>query len=194
LLVEPLRKPVMTERFIFNVFLVGFTSFAAVCDLKENKIPNKLILVGLAGGLLFSAFRGVPQLFDSGLGCLVGIGVLLIPFALGWMGAGDVKFLGALGAILGIQWLPRILFYCAIFGGVLAVSSLVVRRRGSDLAFFKKAWEGLQRLASRIGVPTESVADKALKKTVGTVPYGVAIGMGALVAFYLDPHGEWAGF
>ncbi len=184
----------VSETLIFNVFLIGFTSFAAVCDIKKNKIPNKLILVGLAGGVLFNAFRGVPQLFDSVLGFLAGIGVLLIPFALGWMGAGDVKFMGTFGAIFGIQWIPRIFFYCALFGGLLAVASVILRK-SADIGFFNRAWEDIKLLVGGRGrTLPESVNDRALKKAAGTVPYGVAIGLGALVAFYLDPNGEWAGF
>jgi prepilin peptidase CpaA len=183
----------LIQGLIFNVFVIGFAGLSTFFDIKEKRIPNKMILFGLAGGVLFNALKGMPQLFDSLLGLLVGVAVLLIPFALGWMGAGDVKFLGAFGAIFGIQWLPRIFFYCALFGGLLGGASIVLRKE-TNFGFFKRAWADLKLLIITQGrVLPESVGARASKKA-GTVPYGVAIGVGALFAFYLDPNGEWAGF
>ena len=158
--------------------------------MKEKRIPNWLILTGIAAGILFNTWRGIPQLFDSVLGLGLGLGILLLPFAFGWLGAGDVKFFGAVGALLGVKFVPRVFFYSALLGGVLAVTSIAFR--GMSLRIFRTAWWDLKVLvASRGAVLPESVG----KQSRGdTLPYGVAIGLGTLVAFYLDPVGEWAGF
>jgi Flp pilus assembly protein protease CpaA len=39
----------------------------------------------------------------------------------------------------------------------------------------------------------ETMHEKKLTRA-HTVPYGVAITIGTLIALYLDPKGEWAGF
>src|SRR4051812_25032563 len=98
----------------FDLFLVFFLGLAAGFDLRERRIPNWLILGALTGGILLNCWRGTPQLLTSLEGLGLGIGIFLIPFALGWLGAGDVKLLGAVGAVLGSQWLPRVIFYSAL--------------------------------------------------------------------------------
>jgi len=144
----------------------------------------------MTAGVFFNAWRGAPQLFHSLLGLGLGLGILILPFAFGWLGAGDVKFFGAVGAILGVKLVPRIFFYSALLGGVLAVISIAFR--GMSLRIFKTAWWDLKLLvASRGAVLPESVTEQNRNDTV---PYGVAIGLGTLAAFYLDPLGEWAGF
>jgi len=175
---------------LFNLFLLVFTGLAVGFDVRERRIPNRLVLIGIVAGILFNGSAGRPQLFDSVLGLGLGLGILLLPFAFGWLGAGDVKFFGAVGALLGVKFVPRVFFYSALLGGVLAVISIAFR--GMSLRIFRTAWWDLKVLvASRGAVLPESVGKQS---RVDTVPYGVAIGLGTLVAFYLDPVGEWAGF
>jgi len=39
----------------------------------------------------------------------------------------------------------------------------------------------------------DGVRERVAKGTTA-IPFGVAIGLGALIAVYVDPSGEWAGF
>ena len=177
----------------FDLFLLVFIGLSVGFDITEKRIPNRLILVAITGGILFNGWKGMGQLLASFLGLGLGIGILIIPFAFGWLGAGDVKFLGAVGAILGVQLVPRIFFYSAILGGVLAVIALAYNRSMS-LEAVKGAWRDFMLLILSCGVVrAETVSEKNPKGRL-TVPYGVAIGLATLVAFYLDPKGEWAGF
>jgi len=157
---------VLSHSLIFNLFLVLFTALSIGFDLSQRRIPNWLNVIGISGGLLLAAAKGAPDLFGSVLGLSAGMAIFFIPFAFGWLGAGDVKLFGAIGAILGLGWIPRLFFYTALLGGVSALISL---------AF------------------AEAVRRQLFKGTL-TIPYGVAIGLGALTAFYLDPRGTWAGF
>ncbi len=182
----------MVESFLYNLFLVAITGVAIGFDIKEKRIPNQLILVAITGGILFNASQGVPQLKDSLLGLGLGVGFLIIPFVLGWMGAGDVKFLGAVGAILGVQLVPRAFFYSAVLGGVLALVSIVYG--GIRLKVFKTAWNELKLLIMSRGAVWPEMLNHRVSKGARSIPFGVAIGLGTLVAVYLDPRGEWAGF
>ena len=56
------------------------------------------------------------------------LGFLSLPFILGWLGAGDVKLMGALGAILGSAIIPRVAFYSVLAGGLLALFALVGKK------------------------------------------------------------------
>src|ERR1043166_490256 len=111
----------------FDLFLIFFLGLAAGFDLRERRIPNWLVLVALTGGSVLNFWQGLPQLLSSLEGFGLGVGIFLIPFALGWLGAGDVKLLGAVGAVLGAHWLPRVIFYSALVGGVFALAAVALR-------------------------------------------------------------------
>ena len=176
----------------FDVFLILFVGLAAGFDLREQRIPNWLTLLALIGGLVLNFRQGVPQLLSSLAGLGLGVGIFMIPFALGWLGAGDVKFLGSVGAILGVQCVPRVLFYTTLLGWMLALISIALR--GVNLQVLKEAGRDIKLLLMSHGaVLPETVRERSLKG-VRTVPYGVAIGLGTLVTFYVDPKGDWAGF
>jgi prepilin peptidase CpaA len=177
---------------VFNLFFVLFICFLMAFDIKEKRIPNRIIFAGIVIGVLLNGSKGITELVNSFLGLGLGVGILIIPFGLGWLGAGDVKFLGAIGAILGISWVPRVFFYSALVGGLLALITIAVR--GMNPKAFKGIWYGFKLMMMSGGrVLPDRVSERALKGA-RTLPYGVAIGLGTLVAFYLDPRGEWAGF
>jgi len=176
----------------FDLFLVFFLGFAAGFDLRERRIPNWLVLFALTGGILLNFWRGMPQLLNSLEGFGLGVGIFLIPFALGWLGAGDVKLLGAVGAVLGAHWLPRVIFYSALVGGVFALAAIALR--GMDLKVVKGAWRDFTLLIMSQGTVLPETVSERGRGGVRTIPYGVAIVCGTLMAFYVDPTGDWAGF
>ena len=55
------------------------------------------------------------------MGWLVGIAIFFVPFALGGLGGGDVKLLGAIGAWLGPVNVLWVGLYAGVAGGVLAI-------------------------------------------------------------------------
>ena len=134
--------------------------------------------------------QGANHLVQSLLGFLIGIMVLVFPFALGWIGAGDVKFFGVVGAILGVSWLPRVFFYSALVAGVIAILYLA-----SGLANFSRMrsfWLDIRTAFLSMGTV---LPDPVYVRTRGTsVPWGVAFAGGTIIAYYFDPNGQWAGF
>ena len=161
-------------------------------DLTVRRIPNWIIAFGLAGGLLLNASQGFVQFSHSLLGFIAGIAVFIVPFALGWMGAGDVKYFGVVGALLGVEWLPRVLFYSIVVAGVIAVGCVSVSRFNSR--FLKDAWIDCKLAIFSLGRVLPDSIGKRTAKGADSVPWGVAIGAGTLVAYYVDPTGRWAGF
>lgn len=71
-------------------------------DLRTRRIPNALTFGAAALALVYHAVTGgASGVASSAGGWIAGVAVLIIPYLLGGMGAGDVKLLGALGAWLG---------------------------------------------------------------------------------------------
>jgi prepilin peptidase CpaA len=95
---------------------------AVVWDVRTHRIPNLLTFGAAAAGILFGlASGGVSGLGAAVFGWFVGA-VLLFPlFALGGMGAGDVKLVAGLGAWLGPIDAVWLTIFASIAGGVVAV-------------------------------------------------------------------------
>jgi prepilin peptidase CpaA len=173
---------------VFDALLVSFVTLAAGFDLAQRRIPNWLILLGAASGLAFNSALGAG-VGQSALGFVLGLALLILPFALGWLGGGDVKFFAAVGAIVGVGSIPRVLLY-TVFSGLLLATCCVLLR-GVELRVLRQAWADLQLLVLGRGrILPASVNERTAMKS----PYGVAIAAGTLVAVYLDPAGRFAGF
>lgn len=147
--------------------LPALAILAALSDATTYTIPNRLN-AALALAFVPAALvvgLGLPTI---GLCLLIGAGALILGvgmFALGWIGGGDAKLLAACALWIGAPGLLPFLTWTALAGGLLAVILLQLRRRPSLAGLPGPAW------AMRLIRPGESV------------PYGVAIAIGALVAF-----------
>ena len=97
-------------------------SVACAFDLRTRRIPNWLTF---GSALLALGFRlaesGVSGVEHGILGWATGVAILLPPFLLGGMGAGDVKLVGALGAWLGPGETLWMAVYTSVAGAVMAV-------------------------------------------------------------------------
>jgi prepilin peptidase CpaA len=101
----------MLERDLLWIGVVVFTGAAAIQDYRSGRIPNRLVWVGLPLGACQQLAAilgrlGPEQLLSVGLvnviaGVAVCAAVPFLLFELGWLGGGDVKLLGAVGAFLG---------------------------------------------------------------------------------------------
>jgi prepilin peptidase CpaA len=173
-----------------NLTLFAVTGIAAFFDVKERRIPNWVIIVGVIGGVVLGGFQGHTQLLISVAGFVAGILALLIPFAFGWMGAGDVKLFAVVGALLGYTWLPRVFFYSCLLAGGMALLALALGYARE--VSFKNIWTDCKFmfLTMRIKLPKSIPCDSGAY----SVPWGVAIGAGTIMAYYIDSTGKWAGF
>jgi prepilin peptidase CpaA len=98
---------------------------AAVIDGLKLKVPNWITFPMIISGWIYSAtlspFAGWEGLMFSLVGTAVGLGLLLPLYAIGGMGAGDVKLLAGVGAwVWGTATLYAFVV-SAIVGGVIAV-------------------------------------------------------------------------
>lgn len=149
-------------------------------DVRYRRIPNKLVLVTLLGGLILNTF------FGGSHGLVVSLGGFAFAFALmfffhafGTMGAGDVKLFAAIGAINGISLVLPTLLVVALTGGVLAIVKMVYSGRAKATMFgVMQFFYGLLpgQTVPRFDIP----ADRSY-----TLPYAVPICVGSLLAFLL---------
>jgi prepilin peptidase CpaA len=107
---------------VADTVAMAIALIAVATDLRSRRIPNALTLGAALAAFGFAAIAGGPSLLlASAEGWALGL-LLWLPFyALGGMGAGDVKLLAALGAWLGPAAVLRVAIYGAIAGAVLAV-------------------------------------------------------------------------
>jgi prepilin peptidase CpaA len=102
---------------------LAIAAVACVTDLRTRRIPNALTFGGALAGLAFHSLGdGGAGPVSSAAGWLAGIAIFFPIFALGGMGAGDVKLLGAIGAWLGAPAILFVAMFTAIAGGVLGVA------------------------------------------------------------------------
>jgi len=125
---------------------VGVVGIACVFDLHTRRIPNTLTLGAAAAALIAAgAAGGVAGLTSSLSGWLLATALWLPVYALGGMGAGDVKLLAAVGAWLG----PADAFHAAMYAGIagaimalsLAVSRGLLRQTVSNLQLLVVHWQ-----------------------------------------------------
>jgi prepilin peptidase CpaA len=180
---------------LFDLAIIAVISLAAFFDMEWRRIPNWLILFGLSVALGLNGFRGMNELYQSLLGIGAGIGILFIPFAFRWIGAGDVKFLGVMGGFVGPYLLPRVLWYSIVVTGVMAIITVIQRRLSVE--FLTRASLDLKQamlVLLTFGRGQAAPANARAATNRQGVPWGVGIGLGTVVAYYLDPAGRWAGF
>lgn len=151
---------------------------ACITDVRSRRIPNALVATLLVVGVAYSA--SAYSLWEGLLRSTAGIGVgfaIWIGFhVVGVIGAGDVKFFSAVGAWLGVGATWRAAVFAALAGGVLAAFYLVRQRR------LAPAVRGIWLAAASGSLAVARVADDDAARRHRSVPYGVAMAAGALVA------------
>ncbi|NOQ67545.1 MAG: prepilin peptidase [Desulfobacterales bacterium] len=146
----PLVELTMALLSLALLFKFGFTyglpiyfAFTAallvviVIDFYHKIIPDVISLPGIVIGFACSFINPVITWQQSGIGLLVG-GGSLYAVAAGYylftkregMGGGDIKLLAMIGAFLGWQSLPFVVFGSSILGAVVGIGTMVKQKKG----------------------------------------------------------------
>jgi prepilin peptidase CpaA len=152
---------------------------AAWWDLKYRKIPNVLTLPAVAVALVLHGATHSGQGLLLSLAGMVAAAALLLPgYVLGFTGAGDVKLLAAVGALLGFPAALLAALLSLILGGVLSVLVSLWRRNLSDLTARTLGlgrWLFLRAARAHAASP---------RRSGRSVPLGVAIGAATLLVAF----------
>jgi prepilin peptidase CpaA len=166
--------------------LVALVAIGAWTDVRSNRVPNVLVLAGLAGGLLFSMATEpvvpVRGLTPSILGALTGFACFLPFYLLRAMGAGDVKLMAAVGSFLDPTGAIGAMLATLLAGGLLAFGLTLYH--GVAREVLRNVLRMLQHPAFGIPVVHDVGAGNVTfaNRTAVRVPYAVAIA-GGTVAF-----------
>ncbi len=178
-----------------HVVCVGMIA-AAVIDWWKFKVPNKLTFPLIISGWVLGLCNnfGLGAGFDDvggGLGAalagtFLGMALLLPVYAIGGMGAGDVKMTMGFGSWIGAffsfspgMWII-VYAFCAgtIVGGIIALGMIIVRGNYKQNAGHVKEIVGDMFSSQGVG----DMADKANRRRPRwhRLPYGVPLCIGFL--------------
>jgi prepilin peptidase CpaA len=165
---------------------------AAVIDGKQLRVPNWLTFPMVVSGWIYSAAAGYiagDGLFAglgwSLVGTVVGLALLLPAYAIGGMGAGDVKLLAGVGAWLHGETTFYAFCLSAVVGGVLAVAMAAKRRSLGKHTLQAKTI--LNEIVTIRDPKALSAIAAERKSSMLLLPYGIPIAIGAILYF------AWAG-
>lgn len=163
---------------LMSASVVAFLGVAVITDTRTHRIPNTLVLFGLAFSLALQA--GFYQL-DGLLGWMGGITVGLVCFLplymFGGMAAGDVKLMSMIGGFLG----PLSAFWASTFSLIAggAVGILILLNNKQLIRFFRR-YKAILTFHTYIQAEADDVSRQPF-------PYAIAILLGTLTSVFW-PH------
>ncbi|MTW11264.1 hypothetical protein GM658_11735 [Pseudoduganella eburnea] len=182
------------------VLLAGLLAWAVASDVHSRRIPNRLVLAGIVAGLalqatvtpgagLFSEPFGALGLLKSGAGMTLGLLLLLPMYALGAMGAGDVKLMAMIGTFLGPLDTVGAGLASLLAGGLL---SLTVALCQGSLGRVSGNVKTMMLGSVLRGLSGGNAQVDAPPSATGQLPYAVAISSGTVAYLLLTRYFGWS--
>lgn len=163
-----------------DIILIILIVICVFTDLTKRKIYNIVLIPAVILGFCYHIYTaGMAGGYFSLKGLSIGMALLLIPYSMGGIGAGDVKFLGAIGALKGPAFILVAFLAGAVAGGIMAVFCLL---KDKKLLFtLKKLFSPFLFRYGLIISQTENLKESDRNSTI---PYGAAIAIGTVAAAY----------
>lgn len=155
---------------------------AAVIDGWKLKVPNLITFPMIISGWVYStAYHGWEGLVWSLVGTAVGLALLMPAYAIGGMGAGDVKLLAGVGAWIWGTDTAYAFCVSAIVGGVMAVV-MVLAKRGWQ-KHHNQFWAICFEILTIRNPDELSTIAAGRKSSMLLLPYGIPIAVGTIAYF-----------
>ena len=160
------------------VIALVIVSIAVVTDLRSRRIPNWLTFPSAAIGFLYHGITGGFQgLAFSVSGLVLGCALFMVFYLLAGMGAGDVKLMGAVGALLGPHGVILSALFTALAGGIYAILLLTwYNRLGETVNRYRAMAWSLVSTGKIVYVPPPA------GKKLPALCYGLPIAIGTALA------------
>jgi prepilin peptidase CpaA len=171
-----------------EVILLSLVLGAAIYDVRYRRIPNWLNVAGVVAGIAMNTFlyEGWPGLRFSLLGLALAFGVYVALYAVRAMGAGDVKLMAAVGAIVGWENWFGIFLITAILGGLMALVLVIVKKRLAK-TLFNVGYILSEMKSGRPAYVGREELDVKNPKALG-LPHGAVIAVGTLFFLAFAAH------
>ncbi|HKX41603.1 MAG TPA: prepilin peptidase [Burkholderiaceae bacterium] len=172
---------------MIHTLLAALLIVALVTDLRSRRIPNKLVLAGMALAVVSHAAAmatgAAPLAGRSWWAPFAGLaagGALLMPlYLLRATGAGDVKLMAVVGAFIGAPLVCVAVLYTLLAGGLLSLVYMLGRgvaaQTLANVRFMLTDW------ALRVG-SGRAARLAPLQTTAARLPYAAAIALGTAAA------------
>ena len=167
-----------------EVLLLILVLTAAIFDVRYRRIPNWLTVTGVLLGLATNTFLTFdsPERWSGPLrsveGLLLGFFVYPLLHLIRAMGAGDVKLMAAIGAMVGPRDWFGIFLVTAVLGGAMALI-LVLARKRLQKTLFNLSFILDEMRHGRPAYMRNEELDVRSGKSVG-LPHGAVIAVGTL--------------
>ncbi len=174
------------QQFLLENWHVKFVAVvlivAAWIDGRQLRVPNwitfPMVLSGLAYGISTGGWAGLSS---SSWGMCVGLLCLLPLYAVGGMGAGDVKLMAGMGAWLGAAITWHAFVVSVVVGAVMAVVMVAASGRwrhhyGQFLMIWNE-WVMIRNPRKLAEIAAER------KPRMALLPYGIPICVGSIGYF-----------
>lgn len=155
---------------------------AAIIDGRQLRVPNWLTYHFMVGGLAFACWSGGREAFLLSLaGVGVGLLTLLPLYAIGGMGAGDVKLMAGMGAWMGPALTLGAFVGTALVGGVLGLAMIVA---SGEMLHHWALFQTIGHEILSIRNPSQLAQRASERKPRMTLlPYGIPIAIGSIAFF-----------
>lgn len=149
---------------------------AVLTDLRTRRIPNWLTAGMAAAGFGIAVGGGAVTPMQAALGMVIGLLLMLPGHVIGATGAGDVKLMAAVGAVVGTS-IVRVFLYTAVAGGLFAIA--VALRRG-------RLSRTVADATKIVTSPSEARATIEASDRANRFAYGPAIAAGTLISLMVQ--------
>ncbi|MFZ5595961.1 MAG: A24 family peptidase [Bacillota bacterium] len=167
---------------VSDYLLITLMIICIITDIRGRRIYNKILVPFLIAALAANFFTGGWQhLWDGIKGLAMGLLILIIPFARGGIGAGDVKLLAVIGGIKGSSFVISAFLTGALAGGVFALIVLILNRR--LLNTLRGYLSVLSGLLLKYGIVFRAGSDCVKDAKPLYFPYSLAIGAGVATTY-----------
>lgn len=157
----------------------------AYTDIAKGHVYNWATLPALAVGIGLAALASLDQhsaapVASCGIGLFIGYVTLYLFYRIGQLGGGDVKLMGAVGALQGYPLIISTLFFSALVGSVVGIAVAL---------FTGRFWESLRGAGKALVLKSDAPAlagaeSGGMSPQAGvTIPFGFAIAAGGIWAW-----------